>query len=203
MTKRSHTFKYETGRVYGRLRVVGIAGFNAKKNALWKCICECGREKSVRGNHLRRGFVKSCGCFQVDNPSTPEYIAWCGMKARCGNPADPSYKNYGGSGIIVSPQWSDSFETFLRNVWRRPSSKHSIDRYPNNDGNYEPGNVRWATRKEQCRNRRTNVKIEIGGVVKTMTEWAEMFGISNDTAGARIKNGWDAITAVTRPIRKR
>jgi hypothetical protein len=85
--------------------------------------------------------------------NTPEYNAWCMMRARCGNPKNNSYHNYGGRGIKVCERWASSFESFLADVGRKPSPKHSLDREENN-GDYEPGNVRWSTRRTQTLNRR-------------------------------------------------
>lgn len=85
----------------------------------------------------------------------PLYSTWRGMIRRCHDPRTSAFDGYGGRGIRVCDRWRHSFETFLSDVGPRPSPKHSIDRFPDNDGNYEPGNVRWATPKEQSNNRRT------------------------------------------------
>jgi hypothetical protein len=89
---------------------------------------------------------------------TPEYNAWVSLNQRCKNPKNPRWKDYGGRGVTVCARWRDSFEAFLADMGPRPSSEHSIDRI-NNDGNYEPGNVRWATRAEQYANRRPASKV--------------------------------------------
>jgi len=117
---------------------------------------------------------------------TPEYRIWSHAKSRCHNPNDAAYQNYGGRGVVMCQEWRESFEAFLAHVGPRPSSAHSIDRYPNNDGNYEPGNVRWATKKEQERNKRTNRVVEYEGVQRTMKEWAEVFGIKYETLIRRV-----------------
>lgn len=151
-------------------------------------------------NALKHGH--SIGHSLLGVPVTAEYAAWNGIKARCGNPKDKGYKNYGGRGIRVCPEWHDSFEAFLRDIGPRPSEDHSIDRYPNNDGNYEPGNVRWATWSEQCRNRRTSRRITRNGETKTLREWSLVCGILEDTVAARMKKGWDSEKALTHPVRK-
>jgi len=128
----------------------------------------------------------------------PERRAWLDMIRRCTNPKTVNYGDYGGRGIAVCPQWVKSFEKFLVDVGRRPSKKHSLDRYPNNDGNYEPGNVRWATSRQQLLNRRNNRILEVDGQSKTITEWAESSGLSPMTIHQRIKVGWPMKDAVTR-----
>lgn len=131
---------------------------------------------------------------------SPEYSVWCRMKKRCYDEECKDYPNYGGRGIRVCDEWLASFDAFLAHVGPRPTAKHSIDRYPNNDGNYEPGNVRWATRVQQARNMRTNRVIEHGGEKRTMTEWAEVLGIKHETLIYRVRRyGVDEAFALAAP----
>lgn len=119
--------------------------------------------RRVEGKSLRIGTTKSCWCLQRDvatkhghtkgGQRTVEYRTWASMKRRCINPRSTNYPGYGGRGIQVCDQWMNSFECFLSNMGIRPSKGHSIDRI-NNEGNYEPGNCRWATASEQQRNKR-------------------------------------------------
>lgn len=111
------------------------------------------------------------------------------MKGRCLRPSDKKYKDYGGRGIRIYEPWINSVEKFAMYVGPRPSIVHSIDRIDNN-GNYEPGNVRWATRKVQANNQRTNRLICIDGDTKTVTQWAEILGITPQAIQYRLKNGW-------------
>jgi hypothetical protein len=148
-----------TGQKFGRLLVLSYAGTRQKKTH-WLCRCECGTEKIIGTKYLRRGTTVSCGCHRKElrrkhdegrRPWTPEYRAWCDLRFRCNNPKYKQYKDYGGRGISVCERW-DNYENFLADMGRRPSPKHSIDRWPNPDGNYEPSNCRWATRLEQRHN---------------------------------------------------
>ena len=135
------------------------------------------------------------------NSST--YNIWCNMKARCLNPKNHAYANYGGRGITICAKWRDSFEEFLRDMGERPHGM-SIDRYPDNDGNYEPGNCRWASTRDQNRNRRGNRILTVNGVARTMVEWSEILGISKGTIWIRLtKYGWSEQDAVTVPIVRR
>jgi hypothetical protein len=133
----------------------------------------------------------------------PEHRAWLDMIKRCYNPRNSQYKNYGGRGIKVCDRWLSSFQSFLNDIGRRPSAKHSLDRFPNNDGNYEPGNVRWATIKQQLRNKRNNRLISYKGLTKTITEWAEQIGISAQLIQQRLTRGWtvdDALSLAADPV---
>lgn len=159
-----------TGLTFGKLTVIAI-GEGTGRHTYWDCLCQCGKKSTVSGDQLRSGKTTSCGCRRAEanketrmthghtaeDKKSPEYESWAGMNKRCHNPNNHAYANYGGRGIEVCPEWRDSFEAFLDHVGMKPSPKHSIDRI-NNDGNYEPGNVRWATAKQQANNRRTNVR---------------------------------------------
>jgi hypothetical protein len=120
--------------------------------------------------------------------TAPEYRVWSGMKRRCYRPSEPSYTNYGGRGIRISDEWlgEHGFENFIAHVGPQPTSAHEIDRI-NNDGNYEPGNVRWATRVQQSRNRRTNHMLTAFGKTQTMIEWATESGIDGRTLRHRLE----------------
>lgn len=130
--------------------------------------------------------------------TTPEYRIWSGIKTRCHNPRDHGYFNYGGRGITMWTAWRESFEAFFADVGRRPSAKHSIDRVDNNRG-YEPGNVRWATRSEQARNRRGNRLLTFNGATRTATEWAAFYDMSIQCLAYRLKAGWSVERALTTP----
>lgn len=148
-----------TGRRYGKLEVLERAGNDSSRNARWLCRCDCGIQTTASGSALRSG-KKSCVCLLGEShgesePETVEYRTWGTMIGRCYNPNAPQFKHYGGRGIRVSDEWRESYLAFLAHVGRRPSDKHSIDRI-NNDGNYEAGNVRWATSVEQNNNKRNN-----------------------------------------------
>jgi Staphylococcus phage HNH endonuclease len=140
-----------TGRRYGRL--IAIMRVKAPRTS-WLCRCDCGVEKVVRYSKLKRGQL-SCGCLRRPHGMSysPEYKSWISMLSRCRSTKGRDWKNYGSRGIAVCEEWQHSFQAFLAHVGLRPTAKHSIDRI-NNDGNYEPGNVRWATADVQANNRR-------------------------------------------------
>jgi hypothetical protein len=142
---------------------------SGQKIRRFKCECECGNIKIVSLSNLRNNVHKSCGCFSNDNPSALKhshctnynmsrtYVTWLNMKARCNYSKNNRFKHYGGRGIKVCHRWLNSFENFLKDMGERPKGT-SIDRI-NVDGNYEPGNCRWSTPKEQENNKRRTKKI--------------------------------------------
>lgn len=203
--------KNQTGRRFGRLTVVGLVGFNRQNAALWGCSCDCGGKTTVSTGELnragqdasgrtRRG-VRSCGCLQPDTAiithtthgmtSAPEYQAWSSMIQRCENPNAGEYQRYGARGITISSAWRQSFEAFLAYIGHRPTDNHSLDRIDPN-GNYEPGNVRWATKTTQQRNRRVNRFVPFGSEMVTLAEAAERSGLDKGTIRARLRRGWPA-----------
>lgn len=151
-----------TGKKFNRLTVISFS-HKTKGNIYWSCGCDCGKKSKVRGDSLKDGSVKSCGCLQKEvignlrrkhmQSFTKEYRAWLAMKSRCSNPTLKGYEHYGGRGICVCVEWENDFESFFAHIGERPTKKHSVDRIEVN-GNYEPGNVRWATQSQQCANRR-------------------------------------------------
>lgn len=123
---------------------------------------------------------------------------WYGMIARCHNPNHASFKRYGARGIVVCARWRDSFDAFAADVGERPSPSHSLDRWPNNDGNYEPNNVRWATPREQADNSCWPIRIHVDGKERLLIDVAREHGLPSTTVWCRIFNyGWDPLRAAT------
>lgn len=173
---------------------------------MWRCRCRCGREVLCRGDQLRQGLRRACGrrgCASapIMIVAAHESNVWHGLKERCYNKNSRSYPNYGKRGIKMCPQWKNSFEQFLSDMGPRPSPKHSIDRYPNNDGNYEPGNCRWATKLEQQRNTRLTVFVEFRGERIPLVTLSERFGISRGVVKNRLLRGWLLEDALLTPAK--
>lgn len=194
-------------------RVSGV--FHDRHVAMWLCRCVCGVEREVESRNLREGHSLSCGCYRADASrdsierklksrykhslsKSAEYGIWCNMKQRCNNPLNTRYKDYGGRGVQVCQEWRNSFEAFYAAMGPRPSKAHTVDRI-DNDGNYEPGNCRWATKVEQSENQRCSILITIDGKTMGLARWASELGLSKSTVRHRIKHGWAAIDAVTTP----
>lgn len=132
---------------------------------------------------------------------TREYHAWNAMRSRCNNPWNPNFARYGARGIRVCERWQSDFTAFLQDMGRCPSGQHSIERI-DNDGDYAPENCRWATPKEQARNRRSSRLLSYRGATRTAAEWAEVIGITQGTLHARLKEGWSVERALTQPLRR-
>lgn len=163
-TRRRHMSRIDrAGQRFGRLAVLG---YHDTRNgrARWSCLCDCGAVAIVPGGDLKDGNTTSCGCYKGDwsrqrftrhgLSRTSIHRCWQSMKDRCENPNNQRYRDYGGRGIRVCDRWRDSFENFLSDMGPKLTPQHSLDRWPNNDGHYEPGNCRWATPMEQRANRR-------------------------------------------------
>ena len=199
------------GMTFGRLTVISKVP-NVGSHSAWNCKCACGTVRTVKSHHLYAGRVVSCGCYKMEKYSsscrlnesgrTPEYATWVSMRRRCRDTTEGVFKKYGGRGITVCDRWDNSFEAFLQDMGPRPSPKHSIDRI-NNNGNYEPGNCRWATMTVQQRNTRKTRLLTFEGRTMSMADWAEVLGMNYGTLCARINNcGWSIDDAIRRPLRQ-
>lgn len=180
-----------TGRRFNRLLVLG---FSRKQKSgsgvatVWRCLCDCGTETEATTSQLRNGGKKSCGCLRGQShglSSTKLHAVWRNIKARCKNPGHPAFKDYGGRGISVCAEWRDSFQAFADWAYKNGYDEAlTLDRI-DNDGGYTPSNCRWASRKAQIRNRRNTIRIE----GKTLSEWAEISGLSYSLVHSRFSRG--------------
>lgn len=205
-----------TGEVFGRLTCIRDVGRNSYCNVLWLCKCSCGNEVVVRGHNLKTGHTSSCGCLprellrerrrthglsKDEDGNTPRLCTiWNGMKKRCLNPNHKFYHCYGGRGITVCDEWRTNHQAFhdwaMANGYREDLTIDRID----NDGNYEPGNCRWATHQMQHRNMSTNRLITHDGETKSLAEWSKLLGINYDGTYARLRRGWSPEKALTAPV---
>jgi hypothetical protein len=205
------------GNRYGRLLVLSEAETRCdpggKRYRCWRCRCDCGQEAVVRQQCLRNGATRSCGCLLRESQAvnmrkrpfihgkwkTPEFRIWGAMLERCQRPNHRYFHRYGGRGITVCDRWRYSFQAFLDDMGERPSPQHSLNRI-DNDGNYEPGNVRWALSTEQNRNRSDNHFVTFQGETLCLTDWARRVGIGKATLRRRIMAGWSVERALTEPV---
>lgn len=201
------------GTRFGKLVVDGephrLRNGSGRPDLFYPCVCDCGNRKDLKARMLRGRFATSCGCNLRKGKDGPigytkqrsEYHSWRSMKSRCRNENDPAYPRYGGRGVNVCDEWFDSFDKFLADMGPKPTTKYTVDRFPDNNGNYEPGNVRWATPDQQNQNRRDTHQLTLNGVTKSISEWAEVKGWTRGLIYQRIKNGASDEEALTRPIR--
>lgn len=207
-----------TGQVYGKLTVLKYHGKDKHGVSVWLCRCDCGKEKNISSMSMRSGKTKSCGCFRAaalkngreelvakqkthGKTHTPEFRILMNMIYRCENSNAGNFDLYGKRGISVCARWKNSFGAFLEDMGPRPSPQHSIDRIDNN-GNYEPGNCRWVTAREQSINRRDSRMLTHNGETKNLVVWAQEFGMDKATLHGRLKRGWSIQKALETPPNK-
>ena len=199
-----------TGERYGRLTAISSTGVKKGTSMVWSFMCDCGNQVERASGEVRRGKTHSCGCLRSElskakmksfqtlgtiassthrMTGAPEFISWDSMKQRCLNPDHKSFKDYGGRGVVICDRWIDSFDKFLADMGERPEGT-TLDRVDTN-GNYEPGNCRWATGKVQGNNKRSSRNITFMGLTRTLKQWADGAGISNKVLAYRLANGWD------------
>lgn len=201
------------GMKFGSLTAIFCVGGIAGDGRYWLCGCDCETMKEVRASRLTGGSIKSCGCsktvaggrridhgFNRRGFRRTEYTVWAGMLDRCRRSTAERYPRYGGRGITVCARWN-SFENFLADMGPRPAGM-SIDRI-DNDGNYEPGNCRWATSLEQAANTGRNVMLTKDGITKHVEEWGRVTGVGGQAIQKRLARGWSVYRALTEPSHAR
>ena len=177
-------------------------------------ICgECGNGFISIVNNVKKGIsCYNCGLKRTkesmfthrENNNSKEYVAWINIKNRCKNKKNIAFKNYGGRGIKICERWDNSFELFLKDMGRSPSPDHSVDRFPDKNGDYEPCNCRWATDHEQAINKRNNRYISYKGETKLLRDFAAIYGIPRLTLHARIfREKWSIEKAIETPVKRR
>lgn len=208
-----------TGERFGRVTVLGVAGYDESGHLTWAVVCDCHETPAftLRGRRIRSPkpiYCRACAIRATQRRSTlhghtpraalrgnrgSSYRPWVSAIQRCTNPNTPNYDQYGGRGITICARWRDSFAAFLEDMGGRPSLAYSLDRYPDPNGNYEPGNCRWATSKQQQRNKRNTCWLVIGGVKASLADWAERYGQTTTRVHHRLQSGWTPERALTTP----
>jgi hypothetical protein len=195
-----------TGQIFGRLTVLQFIG--RPKKSMYLCRCECGTEKVLAIDVLQSGRVVSCGCYNREKSKwasvthnlsrNPLYFVWAGMMDRCYKETFEDYHNYGGRGIKVAEEWHD-VRQFVEDMTPGYQKGLQLERMRNDEG-YSKSNCRWVTRKQNNRNKRTNVHLTVNGETRILVEWAEITGIPVQSIGARVKKGLTGEMALYGPF---
>jgi hypothetical protein len=204
--------KEMSGLRFDKLLVIAQAKPLKDGTAVWRCICDCGQERLIPGNSLRAGRNKSCGCASPKfthervtkhgQSRTRTYRIWNGMKQRCSPIAyGKSKRLYYDKGITVCDRWRNSFEAFLEDMKEAPEGG-TIDRIDGN-GNYEPGNCRWASKKEQANNTSVNFVVTHSGQSLTVAMWAEKLNMKANTLLYRLRRGISVERALNKTMPNR
>ncbi len=212
-TRGGKAFQDLSGMKFNSLTAIAYAG-NRGGATLWRCRCDCGGESLVKAFKLKSGSIKTCGCgrrsYMTNENAEPEthrqsgtdvYNIWANMRRRCYDQSCDAYRYYGARGVAVCDEWRNSFSAFIADVGPRPSKDHSLDRIDVN-GSYCPDNCRWATKRQQQRNKSDNRLIEFRGESKCLAEWAEIGGLPYGTLFDRLRRGMTMERAMTQPYRK-
>lgn len=209
-------YKDLTGQKFGRLTVMEYAERDTQRVSLWKCKCECGKRVVVRGTSLRYGSTQSCGCLRRERAleactthglsggkeqSSRLYRIWRNMKSRCFNSKTPKFKNHGGRGITICSEWLASYVNFHEWATNNGYKDSLVIERIDNNGNYDPGNCKWATYTEQNLNKRENHRVTFKGETKTLTEWGAELGIKFTTLSSRLTDyGWGVEKTLNTPV---
>lgn len=193
---------------YGRLIV--LKEIKRKGERLkYLCKCDCGNTKEILARHVKAEAIKSCGCLQKEASSKASkthglggsyiYNSWKGIKSRCLDKSNKHYKNYGGRGIIIHKEWEDDpvgFADYIKKELGERPPKHTLDRI-NNEKGYEPGNLRWATSRQQNNNTRKNRHLTLNGETLTVAQWSRKLKVSKNTITKRLRLGWSTERTLT------
>lgn len=213
MAPRPNRIKDMMGKKFGRITPLKYTHTKPLYGAYWDCVCDCGTVFNVRAAALRSGNTKSCGCLAKETSKLANYKhglssshrkeqdIWQHMKARCYNPRDKAYHNYGGRGIYVSNDWLNNFKQFIEDMGPRPNG-YSLERIDNN-GPYSKENCKWATRTEQASNTRQNVWLSVNGVTKNISQWAAHFKVGEGVIRRAMTHGPDRLIEVFEKLEKR
>jgi hypothetical protein len=194
-----------TGQKFNKLTVLSYS-HNVGRKAFWKCQCDCGNVTTIRGDGIKGGHAKSCGCYAASGiphmthgqSHNKMYDVYINMKMRCLNASHPSYKDYGERGITICDKWM-TFEGFYEDMESGYSDKLSLDRKDNSKGYYKE-NCRWATKEQQQNNTRWNRYLTYNGTTLSVSQWARQLGIGVNTLATRIRRGWTIERALTTPV---
>ena len=194
-----------TGQKFSRLTAIGPVSRTKHNKIMWLFQCDCGGECTCIISNVLNGATSSCGCFARELRTSHglsyqrRYRVYRDMLDRCYSVTHKNYHRYGGRGISVYQEWRDNPQAFFDVVGARPTPQHSIDRI-DNDGNYEPGNVRWATREQQSNNTRFNHLLTFENKTLTVTQWAKRIKVNRGTLYSRLVAGWSDEKVLSTPI---
>lgn len=204
-----------SGQRFGRLVAQSYVSPSAA-GGIWLCACDCGGSAKTTITKLRSGHTQSCGCRKREltlartvthgMSYSSEHGIWLAMTQRCTNPNNAAYADYAGRGIFICDRWvsgdgsRSGFECFFSDMGKRPSAAHTLDRI-DNDGPYHPKNCRWATRKQQARNRRSNRMVSVDGTQMSVAEACEKLRLDHSFINARLQHGFSWERAISQPKR--
>lgn len=207
---------YKKGQKYNRLTLIRFERKNKYHHSFWLCKCDCGTEKIVNVSQVKSGAIKSCGCLNkelsrkrlMESTQTHGYAnkerlydIWKNMKRRCYDKSNKRYENYGGKGVIVCDEWKNDYLSFRKWAYANGyNDELTIDRIDVN-GNYEPSNCKWSSWKEQMNNQTRNRFLAYKGKTMTMSQWAELLGLTYGAMNHRVQRGWSMERIVNTPLR--